>query len=112
MDELRDSLFEAQRQPDVPSTPRQAVAARLNRIEALGPAIRTVEDRMTFAFVNDENPHKRAFTVGFAPPPLGGGEAWLDVAVVPLVMEIYAERGWIIHRDRNQLIFTLPEDTT
>lgn len=65
-------------------------------------ALNTVEAAMDNYFRGDD------FKVGFAEPPLGGTEAWLEEEMVPFICDQAEKVGWDVSIDGNQLIFKAP----
>jgi hypothetical protein len=70
-------------------------------------ALNTVEAFMESHF------HVRgdSFQVGFAAPPLGGGDGWLDEGMVSHICEAAEASGWLTAVDGNFITFTAPADT-
>lgn len=97
------------------TTPQQA-QDRLEEAESLDGlhfharymhALNLVEEHMAREF------RGTSFRVGFARPPLGGGDAWLDEAMVPHICDAAEAAGWFVQIHGSQLVFTTttrPED--
>lgn len=65
-------------------------------------ALTTVEKVMEAQF------RGTSFEVGFASPPLGGGDGWLDEAMVPHICEAAEAAGWEVSIERSRIVFTAP----
>lgn len=69
-------------------------------------ALETVEKAMDARFRGD------SFEIGFAAPPLGGGDGWLDEALVPEICDAAEAAGWLVSVDGNIITFTAPLEHT
>lgn len=65
-------------------------------------AMETVEAMMVTYFRGE------SFSVGFADPPLGGTEAWLESSLVDYVCGEAEKVGWLIELGENKITFTAP----
>jgi hypothetical protein len=70
-------------------------------------ALNTVEEAMA-RYLTEE----ATFQIGFAAPPLGGTEAWLEEDLVSFVALRYQEAGWSVEVGDHRLTFTDPATLT
>lgn len=94
--------------PEITLTSPEQAQDRLRRDDGLGLELRRLRALNTVEEIMETRFRGETFRVGFADPPLGGCEAWLETAMVPFVLEQAEAAGWEVDVDGSFVTFTSP----